>query len=36
VLAINVFERRDDGWKMVVHQASPATRSVDLRRTTIN
>lgn len=36
VLAINVFERRDGAWKMVVHQASPATRSVDLSRTTLN
>lgn len=36
VLAINVFERRDGAWKMVVHQASPATRSVDLRQTTLN
>ena len=36
VLAINVFERRGDRWWMVVHHASPATRSVNLGRTTIN
>lgn len=36
VLAINVFERNHGGWALVVHQASPATRSADLRRTTLN
>lgn len=36
VLAINVFERSAEGWRLVVHQASPATRSVELPRTTLN
>lgn len=36
VLAINVYERHNGAWKLVVHQASPATRSVELNRTTLN